>query len=153
MIISNLQFNTQALAVIANFLTIEEAWDFLTNFEKNFSFASICSREFRAYPKFDYGYWFDWVLVVEDIDVDRQKIRNCFGNSWIESGDDEIWNTENKQELSVPLWAMLSAPNLMNVDEAHQLNSEPQMEQGSTFISVSTKGEITGIYPSSKTTD
>jgi hypothetical protein len=141
------QLNTQQLAVVANFLTIQEAWDFLANFEGNFSCASICSRTFKSYPKFEYGYWFDWVLIIEDINAGRHEIRNCFGSGWIESSDDEIWNANNKQELSVPIWAKLSAPNLINVEEASQLNPEPRMEQAKAFISVSTKGIITGRYP------
>ena len=151
MIINNLQFKTQNLAVVADFLTIEEAQNFFTNFEESFSFASICSCTFRPYPKFEYAYWFDWLLVIEDIEVGRSKIRNCFGNGWTQSGDDEVWNAENRQELSVPVWAMLSQPHSIDVNEAHQLNLQPQVERGSTFISVSTKGQITGSYPSNKT--
>jgi hypothetical protein len=149
-IVTEIKFNTQNLAVVADFLTIEGSWSFLTSFEENFSFASICSRTFRPYPKFKYAYWFDWVFVVEDLNVARDKIRDCFGAGWIESGDDEIWNAANREELSVPRWANLSQANLITVDEARQLNPEPQLEQGNTFISVSTKGQITGIYPSSK---
>jgi hypothetical protein len=141
------QLNTQQLAVVANFLTIQEAWEFLTDFEKNFSFASICSRTFKSYSKFEYGYWFDWVLIIEDINAGRHKIRNCFGSSWIESGDDEIWNANNKEELSIPIWVKLSAPNLINVEEASQLNLEPRMEQAEASIGVSNKGIITGRYP------
>jgi hypothetical protein len=150
---NNIRFNTQNLAVVAAFLTVEEAWNFLTNFEEKLSFASICSRTFRSYPKFERAYWFDWVLVVEDINVGRTNIRNCFGNGWMKSGDDEIWNAEDRQKLSVPIWAKLSSPNLINVDEAYQLNPEPRMERERTFISVSTKGQITGIHPSSKTNE
>jgi hypothetical protein len=145
----NLELSTQSLSVVANFITIEEAWCFLTNFENNLSFITFCSPTFRAYPKFEYAYWFDWVLVVEDLNIARTKIKNYFGNGWIDSGDDEIWNAENRQGVSVPIWAILSAPNLITVDEALKLNSEPQMQQGNTFISVSTKGQITGIYPNS----
>jgi hypothetical protein len=144
------KLNTQNLAIVANFLTIEQAWYFLTDFGKNFSFASTCSQTFRPYPKFEYAYWFDWILVVEDLNVAREAIKNCFGSGWIESGDDEIWNAADKQELSVPIWVNLLQPNLISVDEARQLNPKPQMEQGSTFISISTKGELTCIYPSSK---
>ncbi len=152
-IMSNPQLNTQNLAVVADFITIEEAGNFLTNFEKKFSFASICSRTFRPYSKFKYAYWFDWVFVVEDLNIARDKIRNCFGTGWIESGDDEIWNAANREELSVPLWANLSQSNSITVDEARQLNPEPQLDRDNAFISVSTKGQITGIYPSSKIVD
>jgi hypothetical protein len=151
MMINNLQFNTQNLAVVADLLTIEEAWNFLTNFEESFSFASICSRTFRPYHKFEYAYWFDWIFVIEDLTVGRHKIRNCFGNGWLESGEDWIWNAENRRELAVPLWAKLSPLNSIDVDEARQLDPKPQLETGSTFMSVSTKGQITGIYPSNNT--
>ena len=150
-IMNSLQFNTQNLAVVADLLTIEEAWNFLANFEESFSFASICSRTFRPYPKFEYAYWFDWIFVIEDLDVGRNKIKNCFGNGWIESGEDEIWNADNRQELAVPFWAKLSPPNSIDVDEARQVDPKPQLERGNTFMSVSTKGQITGIYPSTKT--
>jgi hypothetical protein len=46
----------QNLAVIATFLTVEEAWNFITEFGINFLFAEICSQEFKAYPKFEYTY-------------------------------------------------------------------------------------------------
>ena len=153
LIMTNLDLSTQELAIVANFLTVEEAWSFLTDFEINLSFATICRRTFRSYPKFEYGYWFDWILIIEDLHAGRKEIENCFGNGWIESGDDEIWNAQNKQELSVPIWAILSAPNSIDIDEARQLNSKPQLEHGSDFISISTKGQITGTYPSSITTN
>jgi hypothetical protein len=47
----------------------------------------------------------------------------------------------------VPFWANLLAPNSISVDEAYKLNPELQMEQGGTFIGVSTKCNISGIYP------
>jgi hypothetical protein len=149
LIMDSLEFSTQSLSVVANFVTIEEAWYFLTNFNKNLSFVRFGSSTLRAYPKFEYAYWFDWVLVVEDLNIARNKIKNYFGNDWIESGDDEIWNAENRRRVSVPIWAILSAPNLITVDEAIKLNPEPQMQHGNIFISISTQGQITGIYPNS----
>jgi hypothetical protein len=143
---TDLQSSTQQLSVVANFLNVEEAWDFFNRFESNFSCARICSRTFRPYPKFKYSYWFDWVLVVEDINAARDEIRNCFGDNWIISGGEEIWNAENKQELLVPFWAILSEPNSMSLQEADLLNPEPQMQQSEAFVSVSTRGEITGDY-------
>ncbi len=142
-----LEYSTQELFVVATFVNVEDAWDFTARFERNFSFASICSQTFRAYSKFDYGYWFDWVLIVEDINTARNKIRNCFGTGWIELGDAEIWNAENKYELSVPIWAKLSTSNSIELDEARQLDPQPQMDRGESFISVSTTGKITGVYP------
>jgi hypothetical protein len=85
----------QNLAVVANFLTTEAAWSFLKEFGINFSFAEICSQTFHVYPKFEYTYWFDWVLIVEDIATARTKIKECFGHGWIDSGGDEIWNAKN----------------------------------------------------------
>jgi hypothetical protein len=143
----DLKFSTQQLSVVANFLTIEEAWNFLTNFEQNLLFASICSRTFRSYPKFKDAYLFDWVLLVEDIDTARNKVTNYFGYGWSKSGDDEIWNAENKQEFLVPFWANLSAPNSITIEEALHLNPEPQMGEEGAFISISTKGKVTGVYP------
>lgn len=148
---TNLKLNTQELSIVANFVTVKEAWLFLADFEMNLSFATICSRSFRPYAKFEYGYWFDWVLIIEDLDTGRKNIENCFGNGWIESGEDKIWNAQNKQELSVPIWAILSAPNEIDIDEARQLNPKPQLEQGINFMSISTKGQVTGIYPSNIT--
>ena len=139
---TDLQSSTQQLSVVANFLNIEEAWEFFTRFENDFSLTQICSRSFRPYPKFKYAYWFDWVFIVEDINIARNKIRNCFGDNWIKSGSDEIWNAENKQEMLIPLWAILSKPNSMSLDKAYRLNPEPQMQQSQAFMSVSTKGEI-----------
>jgi hypothetical protein len=143
----DLKFNIQQLSVVANFSSIKEAENFLANFEQNLLLGSVCSKTFRSYPKFKYAYWFDWVLVVEDINAARNEIRNYFGSGWIESGDDEIWNVENKQEFLVPFWANLSAPNSMSIKEALHLNPEPQMEEEKSFISISTKGKITGVYP------
>jgi hypothetical protein len=139
----------QNLAVVADFLTIEEAWSFLREFGSNFSFAEICSQKFHVYPKFESAYWFDWVLIVEDIATARTKIKDCFGHDWIESGSDEIWNAEDKTKLSVPTWANLYEPNsCISVDEARQLDPQPQLEPTQAFFSVSTIGNMTGIYPS-----
>ncbi|WP_295615867.1 hypothetical protein [Chamaesiphon sp. GL140_3_metabinner_50] len=143
----DLKFDTQQLSVVANFLCIKEAENFLTSFERNFLLASICSRTFRSYPKFKYAYWFDWVLIVEDINAARNEIKNYFGSGWIESGDDEIWNAENKQEFLVPFWAKLSAPNFMSIEEALHLNPEPQRGEEGAFVSISTQGKVTGVYP------
>ncbi len=99
---TNLKLSTQALAVIANFIIIE-AWSFFAHFERNLSFATICSQKFRPYSKFEYGYWFDWILILEDLNIGRKEIEICFGNGWVESGDDKISNAQNRQELSVTI--------------------------------------------------
>jgi hypothetical protein len=139
----------QNLAVVANFLTTEAAWSFLKEFGINFSFAEICSQTFHVYPKFEYTYWFDWVLIVEDIATARTKIKECFGHGWIDSGGDEIWNAKNKAELAVPIWANLYEQDFcISVVEARQLDPQPQLETSQAFFSVSTTCIITGDYPS-----
>jgi hypothetical protein len=139
----------QNLAVVADFLTLEEVWSFLRKFGSNFAFAEICSQTFCVYPKFEYAYWFDWVLIVDDLTTARTKIKDCFGAGWIGSGGDEIWNAKNKTELAVPTWAILSEPNsCISVAEAHQLDTKPRLEPSQAFVSVSTTGKIVGNYSS-----
>jgi hypothetical protein len=55
LIMDNLELSTQSLSVLANFITIEEAWCFLTDFENNLSFVTFCRPTFQAYPKFEYA--------------------------------------------------------------------------------------------------
>ncbi|WP_041548470.1 hypothetical protein [Chamaesiphon minutus] len=51
---TNFKLSTQTLAVVAKFITIEEAWIFLTDFEINLSFATICSQNLDIFELVSY---------------------------------------------------------------------------------------------------
>lgn len=139
--------HVQQFAVVGAFPSLEAARDFLIEFEKRLSRATVCRRAFRHYPKFEQGYWFDWVLLTGDLDAARQQIRDCFGTAWVDiGGGDIVWNAPDRDTVAVPFWAILYEADQISPEEARRLNPGPEFESSKGFISVSTSGELRGIY-------
>ena len=139
--------HVQQLAAVGEFPSLEAARDFLMGFEKQLSNVTICRRAFRHYSKVEQGYWFDWVLLTGDLESARRQIRDCFGTNWVDVGGvDLVWNAPDRERIAVPFWAILYEPDQISPEAARQLNPGPEFESSKGFISVSTSGELRGIY-------
>ncbi len=135
--------------VVAEFNSLKDARTFIDEFESKLEFATICRCVFREYPKFEKAYRINWVILVDDWQEARKSLKKLFGENWADAGGgDIVWNARDGSRT--PFWAIIFAPNIFSEKEARSMERGPVFETAQGFISVSTSGEITGIYPPTK---